>query len=256
MITAGMTSKEKYDHLGEDLEKVRYRMTYYRPKAIKELKKSFTFPALKTYNYTVQGSNNKYVIVYYVENRFQIDNPKEIFFLDYHNGKEHDVVRWGAQLYRQTPDSPLKLVRVLHVFESHFLQRYKERFLKDMSLEANEVASRFLSRNDSMVQIDISEEINRNIEKYGELGKWGYKVKDGICFAKTVIEGIESKDGDVKKNKVDAICILFKTFLTESIMSDNQNFAISRETWEKWNKAYFDFMNENNGEDITLRLEP
>ena len=256
MITAGMTSKEKYDHLGEDLEKVRYRMAYYRPKVIKEFKKSFAFPAWKTYDYTVQESNNKYVLVYYVENQFQIDNPKEIFFLDYHNGKEYDVVRWVAQPYRQTPDSPMKLVRVLHVYDSHFLQRYKERFLKDMTLNANEVASRFLSRNDVIVQIDLSEEMNRNIEKYGELGQWGYKVKDGMCFAKTVIEGIESEDGDVKKNKVDAICILFKTFVTESIMSDNQNFAISRETWDKWNKDYFNFMKENNGEDITLRLEP
>lgn len=256
MITAGMTSKEKYDHLCEDLEKIRYRMTYYRPKAIKEFKNSYTFPAWKTYDYTVQKSNNKYVLVYYVENQFQINNPKEIFFLDYYDGKEHDVVRWVAQAYRQTPDSPLKLVRVLHVFDSHFLQRYKERFLKDMTLNANEVASRFLSRNDVMVQIDVSEEINRSIEKYGELGKWGYKVKDGMCYAKTVFEGIESEDGDVKKNKVDAICILFKTFVTESIMSDNQNYAIRRETWEKWNKSYIDFLKENNGEDITLGLEP
>ena len=256
MITAGMTSKEKYDHLSEDFEKIRYRMTYYRPKAIKEFKKTFTFPAWKTYDYTVPESKNKYVIVYYAENQFQIDTPMEIFFLDYHNGKEHDVVRWGAQPYRQTPDSPLKLIRVLHVYDSHFLQRYKERFLKDLTLDANEVASRFLSRNDGMVQIDVSEEINRNIEKYGEFGKWGYKVKDGMCFAKTVIEGGESEDGDEKKNKVDAICILFKTFVPESILSDSQNFAISRETWEKWNMAYFSFIKENNGEDITLRLEP
>ena len=60
----------------------------------------------------------------------------------------------------------------------------------------------------------------------------------------------------MKKNKVDAICILFKTFVPESILSDSQNFAISRETWEKWNMAYFSFIKENNGEDITLRLEP
>lgn len=256
MITGGMTSKEKYDHLSEDLKKLRYRMDYYRPKAIKEIKKANSFPIWKTYDYSVPETNNKYVIVYYVDNANNIESPRELFFLDYHDGKEHFVVRWGASPYKQTPDSPMKLVRVLHVYESHFLKRYNERFLKNEGLMANEVASRFLTRNDISMPIEITEEMNRNIGKYGEYGKWGYRVNDGMCFAKTVMEGTPSDDGDIKKYKVDAICIMYKTFVSESILTDNQNNAIMKDYWDKWTRSYLDFLRENNGEDFDLILEP
>lgn len=252
MITGGMTSKQKYDHLSEDLKKLRYRMDYYRPKAIKDIKKANSFPAWKTYDYLVQESNNKYVIVYYVDSPYNIERPKELFFLDYHDGREHYVVRWGASPYKQTPDSPMKLVRVLHVYERHFLKRYNERFLKNENLMANEVASRFLTRNDSIMPIEISEEINRNIGKYGEFGKWGYRVNDGMCFAKTVTEGKDSED----EYKVEAVCIMYKTFVSETIMTDNQNNAILKSYWDKWTRSYMNFLKENNGEDITLTLDP
>lgn len=253
MITRGMTSKQKYDHLCEDLNKLRYRMDYYRPKAIKEIKKSKTFPAWKTFDYYVKETNNKYVIVYYVDNLYTIETPKELFFLDYFDGKEHYVVRWGASPYKQTPDSPMELVRVLHVYERHFLNRYNERFLKNQDLMANEVASRFLTRNDIGMPIEITEDINRNMGKYGKMGKWGYRVNDGMCFAKTVMEGNECENGDVK---LDAICIMYKTFVSEIILTDNQNNAIMKEYWDKWTRSYLNFLRENNGNDILLTLEP
>lgn len=256
MITGGMTSKEKYDHLSEDLNKLRYRMDYYRPKAIKEIKRANSFPAWKTYDYLVPDSKNKYFIVYYVDSLYNLDNPKELSFLDYYDGKEHCVVRWGASPYKHTSDTPMKLVRVLHVYESHFLKRYNERFLNNESLMANDIASRFLTRNDIIMPIEITEEINRNIGKYGEYGKWGYRVNDGMCFAKTVVEGTASEDGDVKKHKVDAVCIMYKTFVSKSILTENQNNAIMKEYWDKWTRLYLDFLRENNGEDFDLTLEP
>ena len=231
-------------------------MGYYRPKAIKEFKKAKTFPIWKTYDYFVQETNNKYVIVFYVDSPYNVNFPKELYFLDYYDGKEHYVVKWAASPYKHTPDSPMILVRVLYVYERHFLNRYNERFINNKALMANEVASRFLSRNDIIMPIYISEEINRNIGKYGKYGEWGYRVKDGMCFAKTIIEGVPSEDGDAKKDKVEAICVIFKTFVSEGIMSDNQNEAINKEYWDKWTKSFFDFLNENNGEDITLTLEP
>jgi hypothetical protein len=252
-----MSSKEKYDHLANDYNKVRYRMGYYHDKAIKEIKRANIFPAWKTYDYIAHESNNKYVIVFFVDNPYNINNPKVTFFLDYHDDKNnHYVVRWGASPYKQTPDSPFKLVRVLHVYEPHFLNRYKERFLKDNTLFANEVASRFLSRNDISVQIEITEEINRNIGEYGKFGKLGYRVKDGMCFAKTVVEGMPSEDGNHKNDKVEAICIMYKTFVNDIMLFENHNKAIMQETWDKWTKSYIDFINENNGNDITLTLEP
>ena len=89
--------------------------------------------------------------------------------------------------------------------------------------------------------------------KYGKLGKWGYRVNDGMCFAKTVMEGNECENGDVK---LDAICIMYKTFVSETILTDNQNNAIMKEYWDKWTRSYLNFLRENNGNDILLTLEP
>lgn len=255
MITRGMSSKQKYDHLSEDLNKLRYRMDYYRPKAIKEIKKTNSFPALKSYDYIVRESNNKYVIVYYVDCPYNIEKPKELFFLDYCDDRDHYVVRWFPFPYKPL-DRPMIAVRTLHVYDSHFLKRYNERFLKNDSLLANQVASIFLSRNDIIMPITMTEEIYRNIGKYGEFGKLGYRVNDGMCLAKTVMEGNESEDGDTKKQKLEAVCIMYKTFLSETILKDNQNYAIMKEYWDKWARSYEVFLKENNGEDILLTLEP
>jgi hypothetical protein len=251
-----MSSKQKYDHLSKDLKKLRYRMDYYRPKAIKEIKKSNYFPAWKTYDYIVRESNNKYVIVYYVDSPRNIEKPRELFFLDYNDDNENDhfVVRWCASPYKQTPDSPMKLVRTLHVYDSHFLKRYNERVLKNESLMPNEVASIYFSRNDIIMPIEMNEEIYRNVTKYVEFGKFGYRVNEGMCLAKTVPEGNE--ETDVSKQKLEAVCILYKTFLSETILKENQKYAIMKEYWDKWTKSYLNFLKENNGNDILLTLEP
>lgn len=51
MITDFETYKEVYDHLEKDHEKIKYRVDYYLPKAIKEFQKATTFPACKWYEY-------------------------------------------------------------------------------------------------------------------------------------------------------------------------------------------------------------
>jgi hypothetical protein len=256
MITLGMTYKQMYDHLAEDLDKLKYRLDYYKPKAIKEFRKARKFPAWKCYDYEFPQTRTKYVVYYYAENINCVDKPISGFFVDLLFDRKRLVVKWGASGYQHTPECPLVLIRQLHAYSSHFLHRYNERFLKDDSLTANDIACQYLARNDIAMPIKITEDINRNIDQYGEGGKQGFRVRDGLCFAQTILEGKTSEDGDRTKDKVDAIAIVYTTFMTESLMTKGQKLAIEKEHWEKWTRAYLAFLKENNGNDIVLTLEP
>ena len=68
------------------------------------------------------------------------------------------------------------------ILTSHFLQRYKERFLKQPEMSANEVAARFLSRNRSLRVMPVDERLNKRIEEYGEFAGEGFLGQDGFCF--------------------------------------------------------------------------
>ena len=101
------------------------------------------------------------------------------------------------------------------------LQRYKERFLKQPEMTANEVAVRFLSRNFKMKPMAVDERINKHIEKYGEFAGEGFLVPDGFCFK---LSGKEYMDG-----KASVGISFFTTFMPLSEMSKSQQQAIFEE---------------------------
>jgi hypothetical protein len=250
MITSSMTYKEMYDHLAADLGKVEYRKAYYLPKAVREFRKAIKFPVWKWYEYKVPSTNNKYVIFYYAENADFVEKPKTGFYVDVFYDRQRFVVKWGASGYRHTPTGPIKAIRQIHAYTSHFLHRYNERCLKDDSLSTNDIACRYLSRNDIAMPIEINESINKNIEDYGEGAKQGFRVRDGICFTRTGCEG------DRDKNRVDAMVIVYTTFMSEYKMTDSQRLAIDKEHWEKWTQSFMDFIKESNNGVLSLKLEP
>lgn len=251
-----MTYKEIYDHLAADKQKVDIKKDSLLPKAIKKFKKRMKFPAWELYEYTIPATNNKYVIYFYAESRVQAEKPEIGSFTIIYNGRQRFVAQWKAGGYKHTPDSELMLVRQIHAYTPHFLQRYKERFLKDESLTSNEVAARYLSRNIFPMPLQQNDEINRNHEKYGINGQYAFRVRDGICFSYTVVDGVESEDGDRHKDKVNALYICYTTFMNESKMTDSQRNAILKEHEEKWLQFCRDFQKEAKDGAITLTLEP
>lgn len=256
MITSGMTYKEMYDHLAADLKKVQYRQKYFQPKAIKEFRKTRIFPAWKWYPYTVPETNNKYVIFFYADNLNCVEKPKVDFFSDILLDNNRLFVKWGASGYRHTSNSPLKAIRIINAYTIHFLHRYKERFLKDDSLSVIDIACRYFSRNEIAMPIEINESINKNIEKYGEEAKQGFRVRDGVCFTYTKIEGEFHNDVNTDDDRVDAMYIKYRTFLSEYKMAEEQQIAIEKEHWEKWTEAFMAFAKEAKNGVLTLRLEP
>ena len=256
MLLPTMTYKEMYDHLGEDLKKVKIREDYFLPKAIKEFKKERRFPACKWYEYTVPESKNKYIIFYYAEHWKVIDNPKVgSFCIVYDDKNNRYVIKWGARLYKQTKDSKLDIIREIQVYTSHFFSRYKERGLKDKSIGINEVVGMYLSRNRECVPITMTKEINRRLEKYGSGAKYGYRVRDGFCFASSNVQVSRNVDSDISKDKHEALYVVYKTFMNESDMKDNQLIAIDQEHTDVWQQTIEDFYNESEDGKLEFVLE-
>ena len=256
MLLPTMTYKEMYDHLGEDLKKVKIREDYFLPKAIKEFKKERRFPACKWYEYTVPESKNKYIIFYYAEHWKVIDHPKVgSFCIVYDDKNNRYVIKWGARGYSHTKDGPLMLIREVQVYTPHFFERYRERGLKDKSLSINDVVCMYLSRNRECVPIMMNEAINKHLSKYGPGSKYGYRVRDGFCFALTDAQIAKSEDGDISKDKHEALYVIYKTFMNESNMRENQLLAIDQEHIDAWQQYIKDFQREAIDGKIELVLE-
>lgn len=246
-----------YDHLLADKQEVDIKKGYLLPKAIKGFRKTARFPAWELYEYKIPSTNNQYIIYFYAENRTCIDKPEVGSFCILFNEKQRLVIKGGVSQYKHTPDSPTILIRQIHAYTSHFLQRYNERILKDKSLTSNEVAARYMSRNNAAIMpIGQNDNINRNHELYGERGQYAYRVRDGICFAQSGVQGVFNEDGDRLKDKIDASLILYTTFVNESKMTDSQRSAIFKEHCEKWTEIASDFMKEAKDGGVILKLEP
>ncbi len=256
MIIPSMTSREMYDNLINDQTKVNIKKEYYRKRSIKELRKSRHFPAYITYDYNIPASNNRYVIYFYAESRFCVDNPIVGSFCVFFEGNNRFVVTYCVRGYKHTPNSSISMIRQISAYTSHFFQRYNERFLKDNKMSSNEVACVYLSRNPAKneIPIKVNEEINRNCQKYGECGQQAIRVRDGICFTHSGVQGLVSKDGDREKDKVESMCVVYTTFLSKSELSENQQIAIDNEHISCINQFVTDIQNESKDGVITLRL--
>ena len=206
MIVANMNLHEVYDTLMEEMQKLDWKRETLRSKAIKEMERNMRFQYL--YDYKIPSSNNQYIIYFY---RSHLFGPVQSGYLCIlYDGSKRFVIKWTD--WR----SP-----AIHVFTSHFLQRYKERFLKEPEMTANEVAVMFLSRNIEMKPMAVDERINKHIKKYGEFAGEGYLVPDGFCFK---LSGKETLEG-----KAPVGISFFTAFMPLSEMSDTQREAIFEE---------------------------
>lgn len=257
MILPTMTFKEMYDHLADDLEKIKFRKNTLRSKAIREFRKQCIFPAWKWYDYTIPATNNKYVIFFYAESRKDISSPKEDYYCIYYNDNKRFILQWCASCYKHTEDSPIQLLRQIHAYTCHFFERYNERIWKKQApgLSNTEIICRYLSRNKESMPIRMNARINKRIKEYGDEAKYGYRVKDGFCFAKSWIEGVDA-EGDRSKDRVDASLVLFTTFMNESDMADTQIEAINEDHITYWAECMRQMQKESKDGVLELTLAP
>lgn len=208
MIVTNMTLHEVYDTLMSEMPKLDWKRDALLPKAVKVLNKRMSFQSHVTYDYKIPSSNNQYIIYFYREHPFSPIQAGYLCVL--FDDSKRFIIKWTD--WR----SP-----AVHVYTSHFLQRYKERFLKQPDLSANEVAVRFLARNTVLRPMAIDERINKHIERYGEFAGEGFLVNDGFCFK---LSGKEQQEG-----KAPVGISFFTTFMPISEMADSQREAIFEE---------------------------
>ena len=181
MIVANMNLHEVYADLMGEMSKLNWKRDALLHKAVGVLKRSVEFPVSVTYDYQVQSSKNQYIIYFYREHPFAPVLSGYLFVM-FDDTKRY-IIQWTNQ---GTPE--------ILILTSHFLQRYKERFLQQPDLSANEVAVRFLSRNHTLRIMPIDERINKRIEEYGEYAGEGFLADDGFCFKLSGEETIQGKD--------------------------------------------------------------
>lgn len=208
MIVANMNLHEVYADLTGETRKLDWKRDTLLNKAVGLLSRRDEFPASVTYDYKIPSSKNQYVIYFYRE------HASAPFLAGYlcvlFDDKKRYVIKWTD---RGVPE--------ILVLTSHFLQRYKERFLRRDDLSANEVAVRFLSRNRRLRPMAVDERISKRVSEYGEFAGEGFLSTDGFCFKlsgeETVAEG-------------DPVRIsLFTTFMPLDEMSEAQREAIMEE---------------------------
>lgn len=231
MLLTSMTYKEMYDNLAKDFEKVKIKQEYLLPKAIREFKKERKFPSWKWYEYTIPSTNNTYIIFFYAETKSDVGKPKVGSFCIVFDDSNRRYVFKCSVCHWISDDRESSIIREIRVYTSHFFDRYKERWFKDTSLSSNEAACRYFSRNEEgRMPIEMNEDINRHLEKYGEGARYSCRVRDGVCFVMTDQQLVKSEDGD----RPIAQFVFYRTFISRSEMAESQLKAIDKSYYESW----------------------
>lgn len=238
MIVPTMTCKEMFDGLEKDFQKIQIRIDKNRPKAIKYFKTTRSFPMWYTDEYKIPVTNNHYIIFYYAGNEREIEKPRISYFCIVFCGNQRFVIKGMRGGYQHTLASELVMIPQIHAYTSHFLERYRERCHFNKKLTTNEIAGLFLSRNPEPIPILLNENVKKNYEKYGEFNKYGMLFPDGFCFTQTANECRMSEDGNLEHDNVDAIMIVYTTFLNEKNLSATQKVAIEKENLETWKRCF------------------
>lgn len=235
MIVEAMSYLEAYNQIESDLPKVKIWADKFLPRVTKDFGKDRAFPKYHIEKYTHSKTKNEYRIFYYVGNSKQ-KVRYAIFFVTYYCN-ERLVIQTNKTGYKHTEKSRQVEKPLLSIYLPHFWMRYNERCLHFDNASDDIIAGHFFVRNELSWQIPLNEDINRNYQEHGDFNKYGMRVKDGFCFVNTSIEGKESDDGIDENDRVDALRIIYTTYMNESGMSDTQRAAIEKEHFEVWKRC-------------------
>lgn len=228
-----MSYKEFFDAYEKDAPKVKYKLDSLTPKAFKILSKEYKYPAWRIYNYTIPASHNTHYFFYYTDGYEMITTT--FFLLEHNNHKFY--VRTMRMGYKHTPENDMIRLPIISIYTKHFLERYRTRFLHDDKIELRDVAGIFFARNERVMPINLNDEINRNYKKHGEQNYQGIRVRDGFCFTDTSIDGTFDENGERSKDQIDAMRIIYTTFINDTEMEGSQKAAIEKECREVWDRC-------------------
>ena len=183
-----MSYPEIYRVLENAAPKLRYKMEQLRPKAVKYFTSEvWSYPAIKTYEYTIPATNDTYIIFFYAADRKVAEKPMSgsFCFLRHWNPWQVMIVKEMAPDLEGTPFE----TKFLFTYTSHFFDRYRERHLKKTDLPIIDAICRFFARNrlfinlckpDNRLWTDMKDEITE--ERIG--GRCAIQIGDGLELAR------------------------------------------------------------------------
>ena len=196
MITQTMTIPEVAEAVERDLE-------LSVPK-VEELSRRFGSMVKKTRRYplvwrTTMVSRNRteYKFVYYAKKRNDWNDPRFVAFVPFYLKNGLHVAYLGT-----------KRNHIL-IFTAHFIQRYKERVLKDAGLSTLAVVEDFALRNTNFVISEADGDLIRTLDRY-----------NGICEG-TPVAGV-CDEGFCFGELFGRSTVLLRTIITEEMLGDGQ----------------------------------
>lgn len=228
MVVSTMTYYEKYESYFKDLNKITIKCSQLKAKVIRELRKCNKFPYYKTIEYSLPQSGNRYILYFWVEDKSGISKPFFDFFsiLETCEGRCM-FVKWGCTPYSHRNGDPFVWTRKIEEYTMHFMARYRTRYCRDEKLSLIDVACRYFSRNSRPILTRLNENIMNHYLEYGNSAHNAFKVKDGLCLTRLLIE--ENINAITGKRIAVAIGVTNVTFVDNKMLKKNQIVALFKE---------------------------
>ena len=224
MIVPTMSYPEIYRVLENAAPKIRYKTEQLRPKAVKHFTREvWTFPAWKTYEYTIPATNDTYIIFFYAADAAAAEKPMA--------GSFCYLRHWNPWQVMLIPDMSRDLmalplgIKFLFTYTRHFFDRYRERYLKNTALTLFDTICRFFANNglffnlcepDNRLWTAMKDEITQ--ERID--GRCALQIVDGLELA----QAWESrKPGTTEDSLPDMIAFKALTFIPRSMYFSDQS---------------------------------
>lgn len=205
MISSNMPYSEIGEKINSDWETLKEKIRYYEGKFLRSIAKTNKFPITKVYKLGNSGVNNTYYL------SFTIQTKQDLRRTPYSTIACRAIDCAGDSLLILTPN-------VLIFFWNHFLERYKERVLKNKAIPFDEVVESVMLNEMSLSGIKITKEIDDVYHCFD--GHYSEDKVDllltnpyGYCFAE-------------KRERI----VYVKTVITNEMLSEKQKKLFSQVT--------------------------
>ncbi|MBO7598733.1 MAG: hypothetical protein J6T70_16975 [Bacteroidales bacterium] len=221
-----MTPVDIFNNIMQDVPKINYWIARGEQKAMKNFAKQFQFPKYYVEDLKHQISGIEYFL-FYIQRQQKVDfEKKPIAICSLENNKFFIEFGYGYDIDKNKKCTIP--IAVLNIYDGHFFERYKERYLHDETLQIKDVIGNFFARLTRLNLLEINDDIINDWRwKYGYFSTVFY-TNEGVCLGKRSICQIPNVS--LESEKVSKVVVNeYKTFVSFDMLSDRQKVAIKEE---------------------------
>ncbi|MDD6001395.1 MAG: hypothetical protein PUC50_04280 [Bacteroidales bacterium] len=240
MLTYSMTPVDLFNNYLQDKEKIFYWIEKNKPKIIKTFATTYSFPKyyVEDYKHTISGTD--YLLLYYQQ------KPKSDLQIDFMATCSLENKKFFIS-FRYCPDVNKKEKKCtalpkINLYNGHFFERFKERYLKDESLLIKDIIGKYFAQLTTINCLEINDEIIKDWkEKYGDFSAIFY-TNLGVCLGNNSI--CQPPNLPFEKGKANEVVVHeYKTFLSFDMLSEKQKEAIKEEGLKYFDR-YIEHIND------------